>query len=883
MYKNVYYDRTTNVIHLWDDQRGYLKFQHNPYCFIESSEPTKYKTIFGDYVKRYNDNPTLLSPHINVYESDVYTEIQFLKDKYYKVSEPPKNVRVMAFDIEVARSKKYGYSEPKDAWNEVLSVFCRDNLGNKVALLLDKYGRYRNVNNYEYVQTYSSEIHLLKAFLNYIDQYPVDIWTGWYSMSYDIPYLYNRIKRVFGRMGLENNLSPIGKCFYKEQRNIVDIGGISHLDYMELYKNYTFKKLPSYSLEYVSQYELDEGKVEYEGDLQTLYENDIDEFMRYNIQDVDLIFKLDDKLGFIDQNITIAVTSHVPFEYALHSTLYQEGRFLTETKKRNLVVPNRPKVDKDIPLIGAYVKESKAGLFDWVYDQDLASLYPFIIVTLNLSPETKAGKIRNYIRVWKEKNKPVEFKINYPVFDPSQKRPDADKEINIVVDMKDGRSIRLKRMGDLYEFMEKENLTLSGNGIFFSKDKMGIIPEIMLNTYKERSEFKKLRNKYLKAGDKDKADYYDLKQMAWKILLNSFYGVMGNRKFRFFDPDLAQSITLTGRFVTQSGMDEVKRLHKKMYDDLSDELKSKMDEQMRELFKDPHLTGDTDSVILTAMPILYAKFGDDWKTMDEDELVDFVSRASHKISKIINKRMNVFSDSWLNADKNYLRFKEEWVARRGFYLGVKKRYANWIIWQEGVTIPEEDRKPEVKGLDIVRSDFPKHLQDFMRNILEELLQKGLGVKDEIMEYIVDFKDNLRDDASDDIETIAVKSSANNMEKYTDPKNSRRAIKGAPFHVVGAINYNAYLEIKGYSKEYQKITEGDRIGVVYLRSNRLGFGHVSFPIDYRVPEEFEQFLDEYCNRRLTIKKLLDNKLQKYYDALGWEKPNEKFKSIESFFA
>lgn len=663
---------------------------------------------------------------------------------------------------------------------------------------------------------------------------------------------------------------------------MVDIGGISHLDYMQLYKTYTFDNKPSYSLDSIAKDELDEGKVEYDGDLQKLYETDIDKFVRYNIQDTDLIFKLDDKLGFIDQNITIAVTSCVPYEYALHSTLYQEGRFLTETKKRNLVVPDKPDDNKDLPLIGAFVKESKAGLFEWVYDQDLASLYPFIIVTGNMSPETKAGKIRNYIDVWKEKNEPVQYKINHPIFDASQKAPNPEKEINIIVDMENGESYRIKTMEHLYKFMEEKNLTLSANGVFFSKDKMGIIPEIMLKTYEERMEFKQKRNEALDRGDKDEAEYYERKQMAWKILLNSFYGVMGNQSFRFFDRDLAQSITLTGQYVTKSGMDEVKRIHQGMLDDMSDEKIEQMSDKMRKLFEDPHLTGDTDSVILTAMPILYAKYGNDWKDMDEDKLIDFVSTSSHKIAKIINERMEDFASNWLNADENYLRFKEEWVAKRGFYLGVKKRYANWIIWEEGHTIPEDEREAKVKGLDIVRSDFPRHLQEFMREILNKLLQDGEEVKDEVMDYIVDFKSTLREVDVDDILSIAKIVSANNLQKYTDPNDPSRYLKNCPYHIIGAIYYNTYLRVNDLDNEYQQIQEGDKIAFVYLRSNRYGFDRIAFPIDYRTPPEFTEFLAENTDKNKSVKKLLDNKLQKYYDALGWKKPNEKYNEIEDLF-
>lgn len=875
MYKNVYYDYDTGLIHLWDDKKGYNKIIFEDYCYVKTSEKTKYKSIFGDNVKKranfdYNSSQKAL---YHTFESDVNKEVRFLVDKYYQADRIPENVKIMAFDIETSRHKRYGHSTPEDAFNSILSISTKLNTGEKVAFLHDPDDRFTGDANI--VKTYSSEIAMLKAFLNYWDQVAPDIITGWYSQGYDIPYLYNRIRRVIGG-GVENNLSPVNQC-RERNHGYVTIAGISHLDYMELYQTYTYKKLPSYSLEYVSQYELGEGKVEYDGDLQKLYENDIDRFMEYNIQDVDLIFKLDKKLNFINQNMVLACKSHIPFEFALKSTMVHEGSFLTETKKENLVVPDKPDVPEDVPLIGAYVKDSKKGLFEWIYDQDLTSLYPMIIVTNNISPETKAGRIRDYIDVWREKNKPVQYNINHPIFDPTQKVPDKDEEINIIVDMIDGKSYKIRTKGHLYAFMREHNLSLSGNGIFFSKDEIGIIPKIMLKTFEERAEFKALRNKYREEGNEALAEYYDMKQMAWKINLNSFYGVMGNKGFRFFDQDLAQSITMTGQFVAQTGMNEVIRIHQKMWNKLDDEAKDKMDDKMKSLFEDPHLTGDTDSVILTAMPILYYKFGNDWVDMPDEELVEVVSNASHEISKIINKRMQLFADEWLNSDNNKLSYKEEWVARRGFYVGVKKRYANSIIWEEGVSFDEPDL--DVKGLDIVRSDFPSHLQDFMREILETLLEKG-EVKQEIMDYIVSFKEQLHEEAKEDIMKIAKISSVKTMEKYTIEESSRRWKTRTPFAVKGSICYNSFLEINGLDKEYKPIHEGDKVACVYLDSNRYGYEQVSFPLDFRKPEEFDEFIRENTNIHLTISKLLDNKLQTYYDAMDWQKPDENYNSIEN---
>ena len=213
---------------------------------------------------------------------------------------------------------------------------------------------------------------------------------------------------------------------------------------------------------------------------------------------------------------------------------------------------------------------------------------------------------------------------------------------------------------------------------------------------------------------------------------------------------------------------------------------------------------------------------------------------------------------------------------------MKKRYANWIIWKEGVTIPPEDRVPEVKGLDIIRSDFPPHLQDFMRNILEDLLQHGESKKDSIMDYIVDFKSSMREEDSDNIEEIAKVVSANNLIKYRDAQNPRRWAKGTPYHIIGAIYYNTFLDVNNLQNDYQEVSEGDKIAFVYLKPNPYGFDRIAYPIDYRLPEQFYEFIYQYADRIKCTKKLLDKKLQTYYDALNWQKPNENQNDISNIF-
>ena len=889
-YKNIFYDYKTQKIHLWDDVLGYKIINFEDYLYI-SSENSETKNIYGESVSRitksfYNTLPEQTKRALKTYERDVRPEIRFLVDNYFESQETPKKFTVLGFDIETEKHKVRGYSSPREGKNKIYSIASKYRKYNnkekqekKIVYLLDESKRYKNKNNYDFVKVFSSEISMLKAFLDDMHKIKPDIVTGWNSEYYDIPYVYNRLNEIIGA-GFGNNLSPIQECRVVEltdsffDSEVVHIAGISHLDYMLLYKNYTYGELPSYSLDYVAYKELGIGKIEYKGSLQQLYENDIDKFVEYNIRDVDIIFMIEDKLKFMELCMKIAHGRHVTYEDALHATRVHEGSFLTKCKEKGIVGKNKPEQSlySNNKIVGAHVKQSKKGLFDWCFDLDLTSLYPSIIITLNISPETKVGRIRNYISVWEEKKKTL-FKINYPVFNVEEEYPDPNHIINIEVELDSERKVyKIKTMGDLTSFMKEKNLTLSGNGIFYTKDFVGILPEIMIETFEKRKHYKKLRDQAYADGDTDLAETYDLWQMAYKIDLNSLYGALANKYYRLFDQENAQSITMTGRFIAQTGMNQVIRVHKEFLKSLKG---VKMDERMRELFKDPHLTGDTDSVILTAMPYLYYMYGDDYKSMDEDLLIESILDFSKVLAEIVNDRMKVFGDNWLNSDNNWLNYKEEWIARRGFYMGVKKKYANCMIFKEGRKVD----KLEVKGMDIIRSTFPKRMQDFMRDFVNMILRED-DVELKMKDKIVNFKNELYDLGNENINLISAIASVKKLNDY-EIFEFNSYTKGTPYAVKGALNFNLILDRFGMSADYMKIKAGEKIKSLYLKKNPLGISQVSLPFDGDVPPQVEEFVEEFIDIRACVAGLLDNKIKKFYDALSWDTFNANF-DINKFY-
>jgi DNA polymerase elongation subunit (family B) len=349
--------------------------------------------------------------------------------------------------------------------------------------------------------------------------------------AFDVPYLYNRIKRVLGKK-VANQLSTIGEMYYSPYRNRYSIAGTSMLDYMVVYKKFFYGELPSYALNAISMKELGRGKIEYEGNLDALMENDIETFIEYNITDVELILELDKKLQYIDLLRAICHVGHVPYEDFVYSSKYLEGALLTYLKRAGgIVSPNKPADGKDrmrelkesgeTGFIGAFVKDPIPGKYEWMYDLDLTSLYPSIIMTLNISPETKMGKILDW---------------------------DADEYIR---GEKDEYIINGERVSreKLQKFLEKYKYTVAPNGVMYTTDFVGLIPSILNEWFDKRVEYKDEMKKWGKAGDNDKYEFYKKRQLVQKILLNSLYGVLGLPSWRYANVDNAEATTMAGQTI----------------------------------------------------------------------------------------------------------------------------------------------------------------------------------------------------------------------------------------------------------------------------------------------------------------------------------------------
>ena len=472
----------------------------------------------------------------DLFESDVPETTRVLVDTYLDSDDVSTGHIVLTYDIEVEMES--GLPNVELAENEITAIGLHDNATNQYyVLVLDKSGNMVDRKTEKaIVLPFKYEEDLLEKYLELYEYINPTIVTGWNIDYFDTPYLYNRIKRVLG-VSQANRLSPIGQCFWSPYRKRFFMAGVSYLDYLSLYKTYTFGELDNYRLDTIANKEIGRGKVEYSGNLDILFRDDIEKFIEYNLVDVELVCELDNKLQFIELCRGIAHKGHTPYEDFVYSSKYLEGALLTYLKRKGIVAPNKPKDGKERleelkeageeKFIGAYVKAPIVGKYDWLYDLDLTSLYPSIIMGLNISPETKVAKIEDWDAAEFMKGSKDSYYIGEDVI----------------------------TRDNLKKLLNDSKYTVAANGVMYRTDIKGCIPDILDVWFKERVEFRKLEKMYDEAGDKEKYAFYKLRQHVQKILLNSLYGCLGLVNWRWYDRDNAEATTISGRLVIQSTAD----------------------------------------------------------------------------------------------------------------------------------------------------------------------------------------------------------------------------------------------------------------------------------------------------------------------------------------
>ena len=837
MYQNVYYQREKNLIHLWDDQLGYRTFPYTRYAY-EKADRGEFQSIYGDrltkvYKFKKDDN--------ELFESDVAETTRVLVDTYSDSDELSKGHVILTYDIEVEMES--GLPDTQKAENGITSIALHDSATNQYwVLVMDKENQMTNYSSDKAeVLAFFDERDLLQKYLELYEMINPSIVTGWNIDYFDTPYLYNRIKRLLGERQA-SRLSPIGQCFWSPYRQRFFMAGVSYLDYISLYKNYNYGELPNYRLDTIGTIELGKGKIEYQGNLDQLFKEDIEKFIEYNLVDVEIVVELDKKLQFIDLCRGICHAGHVPYEDFVYSSKYLEGALLTYLRRRNLVAPNKPsdrrermealKERGDDKFIGAYVKDPIVGKYDWVYDLDLTSLYPSIIMTLNISPESKVGKINNW-----DAQKFVKGEIDtYTIGDDT-----ITKE-------------------NLRKYLDDSKFSVSSNGVLYRTDSVGCIPGILDLWFQQRVEYKNEMKKYGKAGNKAKYAFFHKRQLVQKILLNSLYGVLGLPAFRFYDIDNAEAVTTTGQTVIKS---------------TADMGNIKYNKELGEKDLDSNIYIDTDSVFFSAVPLMDKRYPN-WKDEEQDTIAGYVNVIAEEMQDYLNDFYNILSKRIFNVDKDKhrLEIKKEYVAKAGLWIA-KKRYAQWIISDNGVPVDKLD----VKGLDVKRSSFPKAFQEIMSDVLISILRGQ--TEEEITDKVLSFKKSM---TSLDIKNIAKNSAVKNLTKYM-PKGKRNLFsvgKGTPAHVKAAIMYNDALKHFNAPFKHEPMRDGDKIKWVYLKENPLGLDGLGF-FGYNDPKDVNNFLETYTDHNKIFERELRKKLQDFYDAIGWGEVISEQKTAEKFFS
>ena len=836
MYQNAYYQRERNLMHVWDDQRGYMSFPYTRYAY-EPAERGEYTSIYGDKLTKIykfkKDDPGL-------FESDVPETTRALVDLYSDSDEPSTGHVILTYDIECEMES--GLPDPQEAKNEITSIALHDSATNQYwVLVMDKEGILEEKTTDKcIVIPFRDERDMLMKYLELYEYINPSIVTGWNIDYFDTPMLYNRIKRLLGEKQA-NRLSPIGQCFWSPYRKRFFMAGVSYLDYIILYKKFNYGELPNYRLDTIAQIELGRGKIEYQGNLDQLFRDDIEKFIEYNLVDVELVVEFDKKLEFIDLCRGITHAGHVTYEDFVYSSKYLEGALLTYLRRKNLVAPNKPadreermqaiRDNNEEKFIGAYVKPPIVGKYEWIYDLDLTSLYPSIIMTLNISPESKIGKIQDW---------------------------DANKFIKGEVDTYYIGEDTISR-DNLKKYLEQSKFSVASNGVLYRTDSVGCIPGILDLWFQQRVEYKNEMKKYGKAGNKEKYAFFHKRQLVQKILLNSLYGVLGLPAFRFYDVDNATAVTTTGQTVIKS---------------TADMGNIKYNKELNTPDADSNIYIDTDSVFFSAVPLMDKRIPN-WKEQDQDTIAGYVNEIAEEMQDYLNDFYDILSTKILNVDKDKhrLEIKKEYVAKAGLWIA-KKRYAQWIISDNGVPVDKLD----VKGLDVKRSSFPKAFQECMGTVLIDIL-KGKS-EDEISDYVVDFKKKMINRPTSE---IAKNSAVKNLSKYI-PKGKRQLFqfgKGTPAHVKAAISYNDCLKHFNAPFKYEPMKNGDKVKWVYLKDNPLGLDGLAFT-GYSDPPEIEQFLATYIDHNKIFERELKNKLQDFFDAIGWGDVVSEQRTAEKFF-
>jgi DNA polymerase elongation subunit (family B) len=858
MYKNCYVRRNPDDyfnydVHLWTDE-GYTVEQFQNYGYLECSPAqATHVGLKGEHLKKiYNWQRNDIGLHYTDHtKGNIHTK--FLIDKYGINDETSVTHREVFFDIEIeiggALTDKYIKSAPMP----VTSIAWWDKQADQWAIIiLDKTGEIKaGMQDEREIIPVKRETDLLEIFLARMEAIEPDILVGYNSDYFDIPYLYYRMKKRLGERHARR-LSPIRVVEEREWSldQPIRIAGVASLDYMRLHKKYSFQQEPSMKLDFLGEKYVGQKKIEYNGSLDRLFAEDKQKFIEYNFVDVLILKKLDEKFKYLDLTKNISHKGKTLYEDVYQSSKTQDGAISAYLLNEGIIPPNKdpnPIVKKN--YAGGYLFCPKTGIFNYMFDEDLTSLYPSIIMSLNIGRETLIGRIVT------TDDRDNRLALN------DLKEMDQNKEFEIE-NLK--RQVKVMTVKEIISLIEEHNLAITANGTMFRTDKPSTLSVVLAQWFDERVEYKNAMKKAYKSGNKEEGDLNHLRQYTMKILLNSLYGATALPSFRYGSVLLSEGITLTGqRIIQDSGTfinktaEQTLQTGKEVYE-IRTTPRQRYEDCMGVVMYE-----DTDSCYVNAEPLLrkmYPNFDD----MEDTEKSDKLEAISLDYEKKINEYYNDLALDAFNVpvDKHRLEMKTECTIRSAFFSG-KRRYAQYITKKEGVPCNEID----VKGLDFKKSNFPPLFRTFFEEILNKILFGA--TRETIDKEILDFKESLKDRSFVD---ISKPTGVKGILKYVAGPPSAGSIfsefeNKAPVGVKAAVRYNDLLKFKGLDKKHTQIVEGDKIKWVYLRDNPYKIDTMGF-LDFDLPKPIRKFIEEYVDIPRSFDTILKNKLESFYQDLGW---------------